>query len=248
MAAQTSHAREAGAVVGFYHFLWPGNIQAQAEYFVSKAPEKAGDILVVDWENTSSGTRATCAEKDAFIRAVKKLRPAARVLLYCNVSFWKTRDTTSYAGDGLWIADYVTAGKPRIEADWLIHQYTDEPIDTNTAAFASRAAMKAWASGAVEDKPGDQDDEVVQKPKPKPAPPFPGVKYFGPGKNNAHVTTLGKQLVRKGYGKHYTTGPGPKWSDADRKNVRDFQLAHASLKGDADGIPGPMTWKILFSS
>ncbi|MGW3628367.1 peptidoglycan-binding protein [Streptomyces sp. NPDC000880] len=84
-------------------------------------------------------------------------------------------------------------------------------------------------------------------PAPKPAPPFPGRTYFGPGKNNAHITLLGKQLVKKGYGRHYTSGPGPKWSDADRKNVRDFQLSRNELKNDADGLPGPLTWKLLFS-
>ncbi|MER7497116.1 peptidoglycan-binding protein [Streptomyces pharetrae] len=84
-------------------------------------------------------------------------------------------------------------------------------------------------------------------PRPKPAPPFPGRQYFGPGKHSAHITALGKQLVKKGYGKHYTSGPGPKWSDADRKNVRDFQLSRKELAGDADGLPGPLTWKLLFS-
>lgn len=31
LAAQTKTAREAGLVVGFYHFLWPGNLTEQAE-------------------------------------------------------------------------------------------------------------------------------------------------------------------------------------------------------------------------
>ncbi|MGW7089980.1 peptidoglycan-binding protein [Streptomyces sp. NPDC054871] len=99
--------------------------------------------------------------------------------------------------------------------------------------------MKAWATGTKEETP--------DKPKPKPKPPFPGASYFGPGKSNAHITALGKQLVKKGYGRHYTSGPGPKWSDADRKNVRAFQLSNSRLKGDADGLPGPLTWKLLFS-
>jgi hypothetical protein len=82
---------------------------------------------------------------------------------------------------------------------------------------------------------------------PKPAPPFPGRQYFGPGKKNVHVTALGRQLTKKGYGKYYSSGPGPKWTESDRKATKAFQLAHASLKGDADGIPGPATWKLLFS-
>jgi hypothetical protein len=87
----------------------------------------------------------------------------------------------------------------------------------------------------------------VPKPVPKPAPPFPGRQYFGAGKMNAHVTALGQQLVKKGYGKYYSSGPGPRWTESDRKATRAFQAAHASLRGDADGIPGPATWKLLFS-
>ncbi|MEU9735573.1 glycoside hydrolase family 25 protein [Streptomyces sp. NPDC048002] len=148
LSAQTERAREAGLVVGFYHFLWPGNLTAQAEYFVRHAPEKAGDILAVDWESTSEGTHATNAEKDRFIRKVRELRPNNRVVLYCNRNFWLTVDTTSYAGDGLWIADYVSAGKPRIKAKWRFHQYTDDPLDRNVADFDSRAELRAWAKKA----------------------------------------------------------------------------------------------------
>jgi GH25 family lysozyme M1 (1,4-beta-N-acetylmuramidase) len=132
-------------VVGFYHFLWPGNIKAQAEYFVSKSPEKSGDLLAVDWEWTGDRTRASNGEKDRFIRAVKELRPSHRVLLYTNRDFWLNHDSTSYAGDALWIADYVSAGKPRIKAKWRIHQYTSSPHDKNVADFASKDALREWA-------------------------------------------------------------------------------------------------------
>ncbi|MFI1565583.1 glycoside hydrolase family 25 protein [Streptomyces sp. NPDC020490] len=148
LAAQTKRARDAGLVVGFYHFLWPGNLQAQAEYFVKHAPEKAGDILAVDWETTGDGTHASNAQKDSFIRKVKALRPHHRVLLYCNRNFWLNIDTTSYAGDGLWIADYVTAGEPRIKAKWRFHQYAGTPHDKDVAAFATKDALREWAGGA----------------------------------------------------------------------------------------------------
>ncbi|MFJ5266535.1 glycoside hydrolase family 25 protein [Streptomyces sp. NPDC088387] len=148
LSAQTKRGRDAGLVVGFYHFLWPGNLTAQAEYFVSKAPDRPGDILAVDWETTGSGTHASNAEKDTFIKKVKSLRPDNRVILYCNRNFWLNIDTTSYAGDGLWIADYVGAGKPRIQAAWRFHQYTDNPLDKNVGDFASKAALRKWADGA----------------------------------------------------------------------------------------------------
>ncbi|MFD4507745.1 glycoside hydrolase family 25 protein [Streptomyces sp. NPDC058457] len=146
LAAQAKTGRDAGLVVGFYHFLWPGNLTAQAEYFVEHAPEKAGEILAVDWETTGDGTHASNAEKDSFIRKVKELRPSHRVVLYTNRNFWLNIDTTSYAGDGLWIADYVSAGHPRIQADWLFHQYTSDPHDKDVADFADKAALKDWAA------------------------------------------------------------------------------------------------------
>ncbi|MFC3575464.1 glycoside hydrolase family 25 protein [Streptomyces yaanensis] len=148
LTAQVKTARDADCVVGFYHFLWPGDITAQAEYFLGKTPEKAGDLLAVDWETTGDGTHATTAEKDRFIHKVKELRPDHRVILYTNRHFWLTVDTTSYAGDGLWIADYVTAGRPRIEAAWRFHQYTSDPEDKNVADFAGKAALREWATSA----------------------------------------------------------------------------------------------------
>ncbi|GAA2241148.1 glycoside hydrolase family 25 protein [Streptomyces indiaensis] len=148
LAAQAKRARDAGLVVGFYHFLWPGNLTAQAEYFVAKAPDRPGDILAVDWETTGEGTHASNSEKDRFIRKLKDLRPENRVVLYCNRHFWLNVDTSSYAGDGLWIADYVSAGKPRIKAKWRFHQYTEDPHDKNVAAFESKAALRTWAGEA----------------------------------------------------------------------------------------------------
>ncbi|MFF5896765.1 glycoside hydrolase family 25 protein [Streptomyces argenteolus] len=145
LKGQVKRARDAGCVIGFYHFLWPGHAKEQAAHFVDRTPERAGDLLAVDWERTGDGTHATSADKDRFIREVKRLRPGHRVLLYCNRTFWLDHDTTSYAGDGLWIADYGTAGKPRIEADWRIHQYTDDPLDKDVADFPTREAMRAWA-------------------------------------------------------------------------------------------------------
>jgi GH25 family lysozyme M1 (1,4-beta-N-acetylmuramidase) len=147
LGAQTKHGRDAGLVVGFYHFLWPGHLEAQAEYFVEHAPEKAGDILAVDWETTSEGTHASNAEKDLFIRRLKEMRPHNQVVLYTNRDHWLNVDRTSYAGDGLWIADYVSAGHPRIKAKWRFHQYTSDPHDKDVADFASKAALKEWAAG-----------------------------------------------------------------------------------------------------
>ncbi|MEV1020764.1 peptidoglycan-binding protein [Streptomyces sp. NPDC050264] len=79
------------------------------------------------------------------------------------------------------------------------------------------------------------------------APAFPGAAKFRPGANNASVTQLGKQLVKKGFGKYYTQGPGPRWGEADRRNVEAFQRAQGWRGAAADGYPGPETWRRLFA-
>ncbi|MGW1891020.1 GH25 family lysozyme [Streptomyces sp. NPDC002004] len=146
--AQAKQARDAGCVVGFYHFLWPGHIAAQAEYFVTECASREHDVLAVDWERTGEGTHASNAEKDAFLHEVKRLRPHHRVVLYCNRDFWLNVDRTSHAGDGLWIADPTTAGKPRIKAHWTFHQYSDHPLDKDVANFSSTAKLREWARGS----------------------------------------------------------------------------------------------------
>lgn len=146
MKKQAATARTAGLVLGFYHFLVSGNVEAQAAYFVDRCASLEGDLLVCDWE-TSGKSRPTNAEKDRFIREVKRLRPTHKTGLYCNTDYWLNRDTTSYAGDFLWIADpNHKAGSPGIKAKWLFHQHSiSGGTDRNVANFRDRAALRAWA-------------------------------------------------------------------------------------------------------
>ncbi|HEY9368499.1 peptidoglycan-binding protein [Streptomyces sp.] len=78
------------------------------------------------------------------------------------------------------------------------------------------------------------------------APAFPGRGSFRLGQSNAYVEKLGKQLVKRGFGKHYLSGPGPRWTEADRRNVEAFQRAQGWHGAAADGYPGPETWRRLF--
>jgi hypothetical protein len=91
-------------------------------------------------------------------------------------------------------------------------------------------------------------------PPAPPAPPashgvpgYPGRAMFRPGADNTYVTQLGRQLVKKGFGTYYTTGPGPRWGEADRRGVEAFQRAQGWRGGAADGCPGPETWRRLFA-
>jgi hypothetical protein len=75
---------------------------------------------------------------------------------------------------------------------------------------------------------------------------FPGTKYFKTGAKNKYVTQLGYMLVAAGYGKYYKVGPGPEWTSADFKNTQAFQRSQGWTGSDADGYPGPETWKRLY--
>ncbi|MFD3539678.1 peptidoglycan-binding protein [Streptomyces sp. NPDC058662] len=76
---------------------------------------------------------------------------------------------------------------------------------------------------------------------------YPGAAVFRPGKAHEAVTALGRQLIKKGFGKHYTSGPGPRWGEADRRNVEAFQRAQGWRGASANGYPGPETWRRLFA-
>lgn len=148
-------ARDAGLVVGHYHFLHHGSPAAQAKYFVNQSNVKAGDILVCDYEAVG----CTNADKNQFMAEVKKLCPNNKVILYCNTSWWNGSDKKCM--DGLWIAyPSATATKPPISDDWIFWQWSWKPIDKNRCKFSTKAKLKAWAHG----------DEAKPDPAPVPVP------------------------------------------------------------------------------
>ncbi|WP_206302719.1 peptidoglycan-binding protein [Streptomyces sp. WAC 01529] len=78
------------------------------------------------------------------------------------------------------------------------------------------------------------------------APAYPGRGVFRPGQSHAAIEQLGRQLIRRGFGKHYARGPGPRWTESDRRNVEAFQRSQGWRGTAADGYPGPETWRRLF--
>ncbi|MFE1440004.1 peptidoglycan-binding protein [Streptomyces sp. NPDC058739] len=93
--------------------------------------------------------------------------------------------------------------------------------------------------------PGTGTGGSEPEPEPEVKSPYPGPGYFGPGANNEYVTQLGRMLVQRGAARYYTSGPGPRWSDSDRRATRAFQLAQGWKGAEADGLPGPHTWTLL---
>ncbi|WP_181794332.1 peptidoglycan-binding protein [Streptomyces sp. WELS2] len=84
-------------------------------------------------------------------------------------------------------------------------------------------------------------------PKPGPRPehaPFPGAGFFHTGRKSPLITAMGRRLVAEGCG-HYEKGPGPEWTEADRKSYAAWQRKLGYHGKDADGVPGRTSWDKL---
>ena len=234
---QVRRARVAGRTIGWYHYLHRGTIAAQADYFVHTTGIEDGDLLICDWEGSAI---PTCAEKDAFIRAVKNLRPHSRVGLYCNVYTWKNVDTSSDCGDFLHIASYGGAA-PAIKAPWVIWQYSDGggKLDHNVARFATRAAMLTWAHG------------LKSKPKPAGLPKLKLSDFNAARSDIPHARTVQAHplTVHRGEWALHDFGfdPGPidgHYGIRTDLAVRAFQHL-VSPGAKPDGLLGPLEWARL---
>jgi hypothetical protein len=157
MTAQAKRARDAGLIVGFYHYPHMANDpMAEANYFLRQAPIQPGDVIVFDWEGYDTANRGVSKARqvvyrDAWLTYVKGKLPGHKVGMYANTEYWLNIDTSSNCGDFLWIATGgKPAGQPGITYPWTFHQYsTANNIDHDVANFPSRAALAAWAAGTT---------------------------------------------------------------------------------------------------
>lgn len=104
-------------------------------------------------------------------------------------------------------------------------------------------AMENFRAAVAEHMSGKPANSVPSEDKPDYAP-FPGSGYFRTGRRSALITAMGKRLVAEGCGR-YSKGPGPTWTDADRRSYAAWQRKLGYSDTDADGIPGPTSWAKL---
>ncbi|MFG3406298.1 peptidoglycan-binding protein [Streptomyces sp. NPDC048142] len=74
--------------------------------------------------------------------------------------------------------------------------------------------------------------------------PFPGASFFSARTSSPVITAMGRRLVAEGCSS-YAVGPGPRWSEADRRSYAAWQRKLGFRGGDADGIPGRTSWNAL---
>ncbi|MEU0298825.1 peptidoglycan-binding protein [Streptomyces sp. NPDC006175] len=74
--------------------------------------------------------------------------------------------------------------------------------------------------------------------------PFPGASFFTGRTSSAVITAMGRRLVAEGCSS-YAVGPGPRWTDADRRSYAAWQRKLGFRGSDADGVPGRTSWNAL---
>ncbi|WP_406296190.1 peptidoglycan-binding protein [Embleya sp. NBC_00888] len=105
--------------------------------------------------------------------------------------------------------------------------------------------LSAWV-GRGAPRPG----EDIPPPPTGGVPSFPGRSAFRLDVANPAVTELDRRLITKGFTRHNDGDgyqPGPVFTEYTRRNVADFQRAQGWTGSDADGYPGPESWRRLWS-
>ncbi|WP_435201064.1 peptidoglycan-binding protein [Janibacter sp. GS2] len=106
-----------------------------------------------------------------------------------------------------------------------------------------------WVDGRGQELHREMAEELGDGGGSQP-PPFPGADAFRLGQSHPAVETLDQGLIAKGYTQHHDGDgyqAGTTFSTYTRRNVRDFQQAQGWSGADADGYPGPETWRRLVS-
>jgi hypothetical protein len=155
-----------------YHFAGGGNPVGEADYFIGAvSPLAAGDIYVLDYELTTAMNPPAnpvnwCLQ---FVERVHQ-RTGVWPILYTYASMLAEHDFTPVLRlCSLWVADYgvpPTGTVPTNGHPYIIHQFTDAPLDTN-ALFITLSTLRKYAYGY---KPLIAPKPASSVPTPVPAP------------------------------------------------------------------------------
>jgi GH25 family lysozyme M1 (1,4-beta-N-acetylmuramidase) len=151
MNMQIRWGEDHGLIVGMYHFMDPTvDVESQISFFKKHVVAKPGYPLAVDWEKYQS-IWPSCNMKDRMIKGLMEAYTLNRVLLYTNLDGWLNHDNTSFAGDGLWIANPGQVGKTGIQHPALFHQYSIiGNVDQDAANFETVEDLRKWLlKGAI---------------------------------------------------------------------------------------------------
>ena len=258
-----------GVTPGAYHFARPhvGNAHEEAMHFLKHADIKGGDMRpVLDLEvNNGLSIDQLTTWVHTWFETVFHHLGVRKGLLYTHFNLTKRPQ-----GVLLWVARYSNGNSnpvvPHPFWHWSVWQFSDghygDPaavpgvghVDANTLHYAFKFVRMHTLRlpkhlGKKKPTPSPAPAPTPDQTKTDPAllnpDNYPNASHPRRGTTGKQITWLGERLVAHGFGKHYTSGPGPHWGAADRANVKDFQQAQGWHGGDADGYPGRDTLHLL---
>lgn len=166
-----SRAREAeaaGLLWATYHFLRPGALNEQIDFYLATIDPVAGERVVLDHEDAG----VSVDELAACVEYLLSLRPDLQVTIYSG-QLIKQQLGSGYNGmlagqTSLWIAQYTTAAAPSWPTGtwpaWSLWQYSDHVTVPGISAGVDgnrwngdEASLRAWLSPA-----GQQPAPVAQ--------------------------------------------------------------------------------------
>jgi len=165
---QRAHdAAAAGLIFVPYHFLHPGSISAQMDWFLSHSSPPAGGRVALDYE-----TDATLDELCEAVEYLWEIRPDLQITVYSGHTI-KDQLGDSIRGEltntSLWIAQYTSASAPTLPAKqwptWSLWQWTDkesvpglsQPADGNRWNGSAESLVR-WLSPAGSVPEPETDD------------------------------------------------------------------------------------------
>ncbi|MFD4868776.1 peptidoglycan-binding protein [Streptomyces sp. NPDC058412] len=110
-------------------------------------------------------------------------------------------------------------------------------MESMRARIASRLAGAAGRGGSAQPVPAPATGGSGYQP-------FPGAGFFTSAPDSPVITAMGRRLVAEGCSA-YSVGPGPQWSEADRRSYARWQQKLGFRGADADGWPGRTSWDAL---
>src|SRR5215472_15309827 len=165
---QRQAAQQAGLLWGAYHFLRPGNMQQQAQWFLTCAKPSTSDMLVADFEDDSM----SLGDLQAWLDAIYSLTGVKAVIYSGHTLREKLGNTmvTPLTDHQLWVAHYTSAPQPNLPrafTTWFLWQFSESgsvpgikaPTDTNRFNGDPSDLASQWA-GPV----------PTPEPEPTPAP------------------------------------------------------------------------------
>jgi lysozyme len=128
-----AQALAAGLVVASYHFLHSGDVQAQAEFFLSMVNPGQSERIVADHEKPPGESAPSLDDLITFLQAIQSARPDLQLTVYSGNlikdQLGSTRNDWLAENTSLWLAQY-TIGQPSWPSAtwpaWSLWQYTDQ--------------------------------------------------------------------------------------------------------------------------